>query len=81
MRIGKFYIAEYLVKEQPDQVVQVLFEMRFVPTRVEYIWLKNSFLMEGISSKFKGVCEGTEIPFYEIIINDLQEGKISVSVR
>lgn len=73
MRIGKFYIPEHLVKEQPGQVVQSFFEMKFVPTRVEYLCARNSFLMEGISSRFREIKEGEEIPFYEVIINDLQD--------
>lgn len=70
-----------LVEKQPDRVVQIFFEMKFVPVRVEYLWSKSSFLMEGVSSKFREIKEGTEIPFYEITINDLQEGKILISVR
>lgn len=81
MRMGKFYIADSLARNQSDSVAQVLGEMKFVPTRVEYLWFKSSFLMEGISPKFREVKKGMEIPFYEIIINDLQEGEILVSVK
>ena len=81
MRIGKFYISDYLVEQLSDQVAQAFFEVKFIPLRVEYLWSKGSFLMEGFSPKFSEVKEGEEIPFYNIIVNDLQEGKISVSIE
>lgn len=80
-RIGKFYLADYLIRNQSDSVAQALWEMKFVPLRVEHLWSNRKFLMEGFSPKFSEVKEGMEIPFYEIVINDLQEGEISISVK
>lgn len=80
MKIGKFKIIEMLVRDSPELVFEVLADMKFVPTRVEHLWYPPVFLMEGISEKFEELEEGEKIPLYEIIINDLGNGKIITKI-
>lgn len=81
MKIGKFTVSEDYIRKQSNDVAMILAKMRFAPTRVEHLYYPPIFIMEGISEQFEEKKEGEMIPCYEIIINVLDDGEKTVSVR
>lgn len=85
MKVGKFYLSSDFIRKHSDLVAKALSEIQFVPLRVEHIFYRNEFLMEGISEKFKDLDVGQAPPFYEVVINASfsgeKEGDILVSIK
>ena len=79
MRVGKFYV--YMQnEEQYLKTSKALWTMKFVPFRVEYLFIENRFEFVGYSPRFDEVPLGEITPTYKIIINDLG-GEFHVSVK
>ena len=68
MRIGKFYLKSYLIKNEYSEVADILSSLKFVPFRVEHLYYSSCFLMEGMSEKFDEVEENQVVPFYDFEI-------------
>lgn len=75
-QIGKFYIAGIESKERPEEIAKIFSLLKFVPTRVEYLWHRKEFEYIGISLKFKELEIGKKIPQYFIIVTK-KNGKIT----
>lgn len=75
MKIGKFYLPSYSIVRKSEnkynEAADILSTLRFVPFRVEHLYYSSRFLMEGISEKFDEVEEGQAIPFYDLIITNV----------
>ena len=78
---GKFTVPEDYIRKQSNEVTMILAKMRFVSTRVEHLYYPPVFIMEGISEQFEEKKEGEMISCYEIIINVLDDGEKTGSVR
>lgn len=66
MRLGKFYVSSILVKEEINDLADILGKMNFVPTRVEYLYHADKFEYVGYSYLFDECPLGVEIPEYRI---------------
>ena len=64
-RIGKFYVADYMVMEKGMNFEKILCELKFIPLRVESRPFENNFEYIGISHYFEKVPHGQKVPEYE----------------
>lgn len=80
-KIGKFYLDGKKIRENPEEIVIILNQLKFIPLRVEHFYCSDSFSMEGLSEKFEENAEGCAIPSYNIIVNNLDSENITVSVK
>jgi len=64
---GKFYVTMDIINE--SNLPEILYKMKFIPYKVEYLAMKDKFLYEGVSPLFKEIESGVKIPFYDVIIN------------
>lgn len=64
-RFGRFTLPDNLVREQPYQVAQMLASIKFLPTRVQYLFHTEQFEYIGISEHFAEVEQGSEPPEYD----------------
>jgi hypothetical protein len=76
-RFGKFYVPHEVSDE--GELCEILYKMRFVPYRVEFLAYKNQFEHIGTSRVFEDLEVGSETPTYKIMV-DLDKGEI-VSVQ
>lgn len=80
-RFGRFTLPDNLVREQPYQVAQMLASIKFLPTRVQYLFHTEQFEYIGISERFDEYESGCEPPEYDICIVESAEGEpIEVNV-
>ncbi len=73
-QLGKFFIPEELVRNNPEIVAEAFRDMQFVPVRVEMHFMHKEIEYAGISPKFGTVAKGVLIPTYiiSIIVNQAE---------
>lgn len=75
-QLGKFFVPEKLVRNNPEIVAEAFKEMRFVPVRAEIHFAHIELEYAGISPKFKEVKKGILIPNYHVnIVMNQAEGE------
>lgn len=71
-RVGKFYITSNFLEtiSSIENISNILSQMKFVPTKVDYLYAEDRFEYIGISPMFNERKLGMYIPEYTIeIIN------------
>ena len=63
-RRGRFYVSNETVKDKTDTVAEVLAKIKFVPTRVGFLWESNMFEMCGMSPMFEEIPADAQSPEY-----------------
>lgn len=76
-RIGKFYVLnDFLDTTSSIECInKILTEMKFIPTKVDFLYAENKFEYIGISHMFNELKLGVEIPEYII---EVSNNRISV---
>ena len=74
-RFGKFYIKAALVDS--GAVFNIIHQMQFVPTRVEFLYHLNAFEYLGMSYTFDNVPENEIAPVYTVMVQD--SGQVRVA--
>lgn len=77
-RLGCIKVASLPYEDLVGPIAEALAEIKFFPTRVEYIYYKNLFEMYGFSEQFEPVQEGMVAPNYEVIMQKDEDGNVSV---
>ncbi len=72
--VGRFFVVPQLVQEQPDKCAMILASLSFVPYYVNYDRDLDTYIYLGYSRKFAEIKIGDQIPFYEIVVTDLNGG-------
>ena len=74
-QLGKFFISEDLVRDNPEIVAEAFKDMQLVPVRTEMHFMHKELEYAGISPKFKEVKKGMLIPTYiiSIIVNQAED--------
>lgn len=67
-QLGKFFIEEKLVRENPEIVAAAFWDMKFVPVHIEINFMHKELEYTGISPKFKEVKRWMFVPSYRIDI-------------
>ncbi len=65
-KFGKFYLDGDTVTQDTYDTSQILIDLQFVPTRVEFIAHRNQFEYIGLSPAFEDVTVGMDVPEYII---------------
>ena len=65
---GMFRVSDATMREQIEVVSEALATIRFVPTRVEFLWDEKMFEMVGVSPLFDSVEDGAKAPEYRFDI-------------
>ena len=78
-RVGKFSVSKEVFIS--DHFPLALTSLMFIPTKVEFLYLSNSFEMQGYSPKFTKVKEGLGIPTYAIHINVPKDEQGDVTIK
>ena len=75
-QLGKFFLNEELIRQNPEIVAAAFQEMQFVPVRVEMHFIHKELEYAGISPEFKEVSKGIPIPNYRVnIVMNQAEGE------
>ena len=75
-QLGKFFLSEELVRNNPDLVDAAFRDMQFVPVRAEMHFMHEELEYAGISPKFAAVQKGVIIPTYLVhIFSNEAEGE------
>ena len=80
-RTGKFLVGFDSVEKNSSELVEVFYKMKFVPLRVESLYYSREIEYIGKSYMFDEVKQGDMIPMYEVTVNNLNDGIISISVK
>lgn len=80
-KIGGFHLSGDLVRKNPDAVANCLSLLKFIPHKVEHLFYTDQLLMVGLSEKFEEKEEGQAFPFYDVIVNKLEDGNITILVQ
>ena len=74
-QLGKFYISEELVRDNPEIVASAFKDLQLVPVRVEVLFAFKNIMYIGISPKFKEIEKGMIVPEYsvDIFVNQAEE--------
>lgn len=67
-RYGRFTVQAHMVEDHPEEFARILWEMKFVPMRVERIYSNYGFDYIGYSPMFAEVPEGMVCPDYELVV-------------
>lgn len=73
-RMGKFYVPHEVLDE--GKLCEILYKMRFVPYRVEFLAHIDQFEYIGTSPVFEDLEFGAKAPIYKILIDLDQWGEI-----
>lgn len=65
-RIGKINISAVLVKTSHLTVLELFDNIKFLPFKVDYDYLKDEFIYTGICNQFREVPMGEVIPSYAV---------------
>ena len=67
-QLGKFFLSEELVRNNPEIVAAAFHDMQFVAVRAESQFINRELKYHGISSKFKEIQKGMVVPSYMVHI-------------
>lgn len=73
-RAGKFYVSHDMINE--GQLCEILYKMRFIPYRVEYLAYMDQFEYIGTSPTFEDLNMGWQVPEYKLLV-DTEHGEIA----
>ena len=76
MNRGIFTIPTDFIRDDPDQIAEILAEVRFLPLKVETFLMYEYVQYEGLSPLFPQVEKGAETPLYNIIMKSGPQGEI-----
>lgn len=75
-QLGKFFVPEDLVRNNPEIVAKAFKDMQLVAVRAEVIFIAKEIEYAGISPKFEEIPKGMCVPNYCVDIFSTQdEGK------
>ncbi len=75
-QLGKFFISEELIRNNPDIVAEAFKDMRLVVVRAESQFINRELQSAGISPHFKEIPRGMIIPSYLVhIFSNEAEGE------
>lgn len=80
MRIGKFSISKEIIDNNPNSVVDILFNLKIIPIRAETLYYSNAVEYIGLSPYFDDNPENMVIPIY-VINTDIYKNGDSQSLR
>lgn len=66
LNLGSFHIAKNMYDE-PEFLGKVFGDLKFIPIKIEYLFLKDMFELTGLSPYFKLVDRGAQAIGYDII--------------
>ncbi len=71
-RIGKFYVASTFLEttKHLDTLGNILATLKFIPTKVEFLYQYDKFEYIGISYMFSECNLGCEIPEYALTVTN-----------
>ena len=67
-QLGRFVIANDLIRDQPEKIAAVFAMLKLVPIRVECMFAEQCIEYTAISEKFDEVPTGECIPNYNLTI-------------
>lgn len=72
-QLGKFFVPEDLIRNNPEIVAEAFKDMQFVPVRAEMHFIHNEIEYAGISPKFEETPKGMCVPNYCVDIFSTQD--------
>ncbi len=79
-RIGKFNISQDFIEQNIEEVAEIFTILKFVPMRVESLFVNGTIEMIGYSHMFKEIEKKMCAPEYEINITKKEDGTIEIQV-
>lgn len=80
-RLGKFYIADFIIKNNLEEVAEILSQLKFVPVKVENLFHMDKIEYIGYSPLFREIEKNSVWPEYQIIITKNEDDTISVKAE
>ncbi len=77
-RYGKFTIPAVMLRLSHESVQRIYKEV--IPTRVEFMYDADAFMVIGISELFDTLKEGEQIPEYEIRVDTFKNKKAELKI-
>ena len=74
--IGKFLVADHMLRFEPDLVAEVFARLKIVPVRIESLWQDLIWEYTALSSWFAEVPVGDCVPTYLLILERDAGGKL-----
>lgn len=66
-RLGIFRVPETLVKDTPEEAIQMFSELGVVVTKAEYLYHCQEFEYYGICEQFEPLTSPVEVPEYQVV--------------
>lgn len=78
-RIGRVLLSKDVIES--EEIHLVLSSMKFIPVRVEFLYMENSFEYIGYSAMFEKIHECSVTPTYTISVEKDEDEIVNIYVK